>query len=369
MSKGRDIRDAERAARRARRLAERAEERAKRKERQAERATERAEKLAERVKRRPKRERDLENSIEDLVDEVTAKAEEWIDEQTKKLFEDDSDPDVKRAEGKAQRARREAQRAREEAEEAEIEADAMFGYSDESAYGESYDDVDFEDYGDYGDEYDARTSRREAKAAKRARRKARKKARRERRRSAWGWMGGGDWQEDLYGMGMSGSRRPWRWHRRTGHLYRDRDRKRILGVCAGIADHFGRSTWEIRLYAILGLVFLPSLTVPAYFITYFVMDEKPYYRRVTDRFDAAHNQRKRRRRRAGHDAAFEDHLEDNEAAEPQMREPELNNMQALKVAKDKFNDIEHRLRQMETHVTSSRFELQRELKKISGEDA
>lgn len=51
-----------------------------------------------------------------------------------------------------------------------------------------------------------------------------------------------------------------------------------------------------------------------------------------------------------------------------MDNPVMNNVQTMKVAKEKFSDIEQRLREMESHVTSSRFELQRELKKISGED-
>lgn len=46
----------------------------------------------------------------------------------------------------------------------------------------------------------------------------------------------------------------------------------------------------------------------------------------------------------------------------------LNNEQAMKTAREKFADIEQRLRQMESHVTSSRFELQREFRKMVGED-
>jgi hypothetical protein len=47
----------------------------------------------------------------------------------------------------------------------------------------------------------------------------------------------------------------------------------------------------------------------------------------------------------------------------------MSNTETLRTAKDKFADIEVRLRSMESHVTSSKFELQRELRKIAGEDA
>ena len=111
--------------------------------------------------------------------------------------------------------------------------------------------------------------------------------------------------------------------------------------------------------AIMGLIFIPSVAIPVYFITYFLMDDKPYYRQVTDRFDD---------------------LEDDDEEEPRVVKkrrkprqedgpPQVSNKEAMRTAKEKFNDIEDRLRSMETHVTSSTFELQRELKKISGEDS
>ncbi len=48
--------------------------------------------------------------------------------------------------------------------------------------------------------------------------------------------------------------------------------------------------------------------------------------------------------------------------------PKTPNPQVLRQAKMKFGDIEDRLRAMESHVTSPKFELHQELKKISGDD-
>lgn len=151
--------------------------------------------------------------------------------------------------------------------------------------------------------------------------------------------------------------------RRRGHLYRDRDRGRLLGVCAGIADYLGRPVWEIRLYVILGLLFMWHITVPAYCIAYFLMDEKPYYRRVTDRFEESPRADRRTKGRAGESSD----LDGDAASAPKgsRREHALSNVQALRIARRKFDDIERRLRRMETCVTSSKFELQRELSKIS----
>ncbi len=331
----RDRRDAERAARRARRLAERAEERARRKERQAERAAERAERLAERASKRPSREKDLDKSIEDLVDEVTQKAEAWIDELIDTGGLED-DRDVERADKKAKRAQREADKARASADRAEQAADEMSSSIDDEF-------VDYEPS---------------------PRRRGRSKRKSGRRRYGHG----------RFGASWSRARR-----RRTAHLYRDREHKKILGVCAGIADYFGRPSWEIRLYAVLGMMFIPQIVFPAYFITYFFMDDKPYYRRVTDRFDdemdTFYDERDDLTTRDAEKGSKNSSEKRSGASNMSGRrargagqEPKMSNVQAMKTAKDKFYDIEQRLRQMETHVTSSRFELQRELKKISGED-
>ncbi len=136
--------------------------------------------------------------------------------------------------------------------------------------------------------------------------------------------------------------------------------KKILGVCAGIADYFGRPVWEIRLCAVMGLIFIPSMVIPAYFIMYFLMDDKPRYRRFTDRFAEAES---------GH-YEQDDNLSENaqrSTNDRSMGRPTMDNVQAMQVVKEKFSEVEQRLRRMETHVTSPRFELQREFKKISEE--
>jgi len=336
----RDKRDAERTARRAKRLAERAEERAHRKEQQAERAERRAEMLAEQVDRRPARDKDFDQSIEDIVDQVTQKAEAWIDEKTQSLFEPGDRNDIRRATNQAERARRDAEKARQSANRAGQAADELSRM--ESAFGVDADEFNHS-YGEDGGSTSRRQSRRD-----------RQKQSRYGRGFAWGF--------ELRSIGAWERAK----RRRTAHLYRDRQRKKLFGVCAGVADYFGRPPWEMRLYAVLGLLVVPSLMIPIYFITYFLMEDKPLYRRVTDRFEetmvndddrepdpraTSRNKRMKSAKGAG-----------------MSEDGRLNNVQAMRAAREKFSDIEQRLRQMETHVTSSRFELQREFKKMSGED-
>ena len=341
-----DKRDAERAARRAKRLAERAEERASRKERQAERAAERAERLAQRANRRPGREKELDKSIADLVDEVTQKAEQWIDDRTRRMVDSpDEKREIERVASEAEKARKEAENARYSADQAGRAAEELSQYEESLGLDSGFDDL-FEDV--------EQPRRRTRGGARKARRKARVEGQSD-------WLA---WVYDALPRSRSRARR-----RKSAHLYRDRQRKKICGVCAGVADYVGRPVWEIRLYAVFGVIFIPSVVIPSYFITYFLMEDKPYYRRVTDRFeeaidgrDSEYDDRNSGKRNRPEERQFHgsNDLSENDSA--------MSNVQAMKTAKNKFSDIEQRLRQMEGHVTSSRFELQREFRKISGED-
>lgn len=141
-------------------------------------------------------------------------------------------------------------------------------------------------------------------------------------------------------------------------LYRDTRHKRILGVCAGVADYLEIERWQARLVAALFLVFMPSVALTVYFIAFFLMEKKPYYREFTDRYaeDDLYD-----------DDEDEGMVRSSAAASRQRPTQGLSRGEAVRVVKQKFSDIEERLRAMESHVTSSRFELQREFKEL-GDD-
>ena len=165
-------------------------------------------------------------------------------------------------------------------------------------------------------------------------------------------------------------------------LYRDKKRGKVFGVCAGLAEYLDVKTWQVRLFSLLGLLFVPSLTLPVYFILYFLMENKPYYREVADRFEAEGFDHYADEFDADEawadDDGFEGAAAGSRAGKPprysrDARQPstglrQRSNAQLLRLAKNKFADIELRVRAMEFHVTSSQFELQRELKKIAGND-
>ncbi|MFT5014833.1 MAG: phage shock protein C [Patiriisocius sp.] len=304
----REKREAEREARRTKRLSERATQRAKRQAKEAEQAAERAKQLARRARhRRSPRHRDLDRSIEDLVDEVTdkwsRKAESWMGDQSRQMFGSGSRAD---------------------------------SYSDDQS--DMDDDFDAQmDDEDYSDLDDAGTSRR-------SRRKERPRGRRAGIKAA------------------RGSANRWKRRNRNGNLYRDSKNKKICGVCSGIADYWGMETWQVRMMAVFALFIVPSVAVPGYFIAYFLMDDKPYYKQVTDRFHELDDEEEV-------EAFVPDRKPKRKADRSTSSEYKVSNVQNLRSAKQKFADIEERLRSMESHVTSPKFELQRELRKIAGDEA
>jgi phage shock protein C len=133
----------------------------------------------------------------------------------------------------------------------------------------------------------------------------------------------------------------------TRALYRDPARGKIGGVCAGIALYYGLEPWVVRLIAVTALLFFPSIVFPAYWVAYFVMGRPP----------KNGSTRARRRHERG--------PRDDSSPAPELG-PRLSPRHSLREVQADLTEVELRLRRMETHVTSGRYELQRELHKIDG---
>ena len=58
-------------------------------------------------------------------------------------------------------------------------------------------------------------------------------------------------------------------HYRRNRLYRSRDERILMGVCGGLAEHFGISPWAVRLIFIV-LMIISNVGFPVMVILYFV---------------------------------------------------------------------------------------------------
>ena len=144
---------------------------------------------------------------------------------------------------------------------------------------------------------------------------------------------------------------PWSGQPRTPRLCRDRENGKLLGVCAGIASYYGLETWVVRLIALTGLVFLTSVTLVGYFVAALLMDPSPLHKRMPR---ARPPRRRRRERSRGKD--------DSPEAYSWIPRQRLRDVSA------EFDQMELKLRRMETHVTSGHYQLHRELAELEKRD-
>jgi len=128
----------------------------------------------------------------------------------------------------------------------------------------------------------------------------------------------------------------------SGRLFRDRKRARVAGVCAGLADYLGWETWAVRCAAVTGMIFMPQIVFVAYWVLYFVMDDRA----------------------------------DTDQGLPPLSRPPIAGFergaelkQRLRRLRNGFESAEARLRRLEGYVTSTRFKLDRELRDIDGTSA
>lgn len=144
---------------------------------------------------------------------------------------------------------------------------------------------------------------------------------------------------------------PWSGQPRTPRLYRDRDNGKLLGVCAGIANYYGLETWVVRLVALTGLVFLTSVTLLGYFVAALLMERSP----TRMQLERQQPRRRRRERSRGRRHGAEEYR-----GMPRQR---------LRDVRAGFDQMELKLRRIEAHVTSGRYELHRELAELEKRDA
>lgn len=55
----------------------------------------------------------------------------------------------------------------------------------------------------------------------------------------------------------------------------NKEKKKFLGVCAGVADYLEVEPWSVRLVFLVSLLFGGWFLIPIYFIAWFCLDDKP----------------------------------------------------------------------------------------------
>jgi len=117
-------------------------------------------------------------------------------------------------------------------------------------------------------------------------------------------------------------------------FYRNRDRAVIAGVCAGLADYFGFNLKVTRVIAVISLLMAMPVTLLIYFATVILIPSAQ---------DPA--------MQPNVDAGFRKALRSAPG-------------QTLGDVKRRFQTLDSRLARLERHVTSPRFDLDREIRNL-----
>ena len=117
-------------------------------------------------------------------------------------------------------------------------------------------------------------------------------------------------------------------------FYRDKDRAWLGGVCAGIADYFGFNLKVTRFLACIAFFMAMPMAVLAYFAIVLLVPAKS----LRNRTEAADPEFKRALR-----------------ASPQ---------QTMNDVRRRFKSLDRRLARLEKYVTSSRYQLDQEFKRL-----
>jgi phage shock protein C len=134
-------------------------------------------------------------------------------------------------------------------------------------------------------------------------------------------------------------------------FYRAVDNAVLGGVCAGIADYFGFNLRVLRFLAIIAFVVAMPMTVIAYLAAVFLIPA----RSGTSPERVARPPRKTRKERK---------CERRQARREARRQQQAAPSEAAAEVRDKCQSLDKRLAELEKYITSSRYQLDREIRNL-----
>jgi len=151
-------------------------------------------------------------------------------------------------------------------------------------------------------------------------------------------------------------------------LYRDPKKGKLAGVCAGLAAHFGWELWLVRIIFVSGMLLTGvSFFLVAYIIAWVVLEQKPEGGSSHQQGKSSYTTRQQSDKEA-EDIRNEWRDEELRGTKVEVKsrvwqagEPPLT---AFYDIERSFDGLETRLRKMESYVTSSEFQLNREFNKL-----
>jgi len=143
--------------------------------------------------------------------------------------------------------------------------------------------------------------------------------------------------------------------RRKRKLYKNPDKAKICGVCAGISEYFDLETWVVRLIAVSFLLFSGGGgAIIAYFVACFIMEPKPGSKSNKGCFGS---DKKRNNQTDSEERQYKPSVKDvwKKGTAP---------AETLQKVEGSFEKMEAKLQAMESYVTSNQYQLEKEFEKM-----
>ena len=145
-------------------------------------------------------------------------------------------------------------------------------------------------------------------------------------------------------------------YRRNGRrLYKNPDKAKLCGVCAGLSEFFDFETWVVRLIAVSFFLFSGGTAVVAYFVACFILDPKPGSKSNKGCFG------NEKRRNGPEDSEQRQYRATVKDVWKKGKAP----TETLQKVEDSFSVIEDKLQRLESYVTSKHYQLGKEFEKMA----
>lgn len=141
-------------------------------------------------------------------------------------------------------------------------------------------------------------------------------------------------------------------------LYRDADRAVLGGVCAGLADYFGLNLKVTRFLAVIAFLTAMPFAVVGYLAAVCFIPAASYRGREVHVESGCCWSRSRRRSRRARRRRERIDREFEAAREEAPRRP------SLAEVRERYKSLDKRLAELERKVTSPRFQLEQEFRKL-----
>lgn len=144
-----------------------------------------------------------------------------------------------------------------------------------------------------------------------------------------------------------------------GRLYRDADRAMLGGVCAGLAGYFGLNLRVTRFLAFIAFLMAMPFAVLGYLAGVLLIPSASGlgYADVSRSGGCWRGRRRRRKRRA-------DNYRERRRAERDEVVPAVPPGPTVKDVRERYRSLDKRLAELEKQVTSPRFQLEQEFRKL-----